>query len=240
MKVAVFNSKTYDIESLQAANRALPENQRHQLSFLNTRFNCQTAKLADGFDAVCVFVNDELDQPCLDALAETGVKLIALRCAGFNNVDIAYAHKIGISVVRVPAYSPYAVAEHATALMLTLNRQTHRAFNRVREGNFSLQGLQGFDMHGKTVGILGTGRIGSVVARIMQGFGCEVIATDTVHNPECERMGVTYMPFSELLAKADIITLHCPLTPDTFHIVDENALKKMRDGVMRLMRYVFL
>ncbi len=232
MKIIVFSSKPYDIESLEAANAALPQSERHRLSFLETQLNSQTAALANSFDAVCAFVNDELDQPCLDGLSQAGIQLIAPRCAGFNNVDMAHAQQIGMPVARVPAYSPHAVAEHAVALMLTLNRHIHRAFNRVREGNFSLQGLQGFDMHGKTVGILGTGRIGTEVARIMRGFGCRVIATDTAPNNACRELGVEYMPFENLLAQADIITIHCPLTPDTFHIIDDKAVANMRDGVM--------
>lgn len=168
----------------------------------------------------------------IHALAEAGVRLIALRCAGFNHVDLAAAAAAGISVARVPAYSPHAVAEHTVALMLTLNRKTHRAYNRVREGNFALDGLLGFDLHGKTVGIVGTGEIGAVVARILTGFGCTLLAHDPVRNPDCEALGVHYVGLDELLSVSDVITLSCPLTPQTHHLIDAAALARMKRGVM--------
>ncbi|HID23547.1 MAG TPA: 2-hydroxyacid dehydrogenase, partial [Planctomycetaceae bacterium] len=181
---------------------------------------------------VCVFVNDQLDRPVLQRLAEQGVRLVALRCAGFNNVDLGAARQIGITVVRVPAYSPHAVAEHTVALILALNRKIHRAFARVREGNFALDGLMGFDLFEKTVGIVGTGQIGAVVARIMKGFGCRLLGYDVRENPECSDLGVHYVSLTELLAESDIVTLHCPLTPQTHHLIDEEAVRQMKTGAM--------
>jgi len=181
---------------------------------------------------VCVFVNDQLGAPVLAELARQGTRVIALRCAGFNNVDLAAARDLGITVVRVPAYSPYAVAEHTVGLMLTLNRKIHRAYARVREGNFALQGLLGFDLHGRTVGVVGTGQIGAIVARIMRGFGCEVLAYDPYRSPECEALGARYVELPELFRSSDIITLHCPLTPQTYHLINAEALEQMKDGVM--------
>jgi len=232
MKIAVFSSKSYDIETLESANKLSGCHNQFHFTFLKPQLDSQTAILAEGFDAVCVFVNDCLDKTCLTELNRLRIKLVVLRCAGFNNVDIQHAESLGISVVRVPAYSPHAVAEHAVALILTLNRQTHRAYNRVREGNFSLHGLQGFDMVGKTVGIVGTGRIGKVMAAIMHGFGCQIVATDISQDEACNEIGVNYVPLNELLAVSDIITLHCPLTSDTFHMINENSIRHMRDGVM--------
>ena len=227
MKVAIFSTKRYDRHFLEDANAG-----RHELRFFEPHLTEETVSLAQGFDAVCVFVNDTVTASVLEALAAGGVRLVALRCAGFNNVDIPAAERLGIGVVRVPAYSPYATAEHAVALMLALNRKTHRAFNRVREGNFSLDGLLGFDMHGHTVGVVGTGKIGAIVARIMTGFGCRVLAFDPYKNPDCEKIGVTYTGLDELLAGADIITLHCPLTPENHYLINAQSLAKMRPGVM--------
>lgn len=228
MDVAVFSTKHYDRRFLSDANRACS----HRLAFLEPRLSESTASLAAGSKAVCAFVNDELNAAVLAALASHGVHLVALRCAGFNNVDLNAADRFGITVARVPAYSPNAVAEHAIALMLTLNRKTHRSFNRVREGNFSLEGLLGFDMAAITAGIVGTGRIGSVAARILISFGCRVIASDPAPNPECKTMGVHYMPLADLIEQADIISLHCPLTPGTRHIIDAVAIERMKPGVM--------
>src|SRR6202162_4165122 len=199
MKIAVFSAKKYDREFLSAANRS-----RHELRFFEPHLGKETAGLAGGFDAVCVFVNDQVNATVIARLDSLGVRLIALRCAGYNNVDLSAAKKHDITVVRVPAYSPYAVAEHTIALMLALNRKLHRAYNRVREGNFALDGLLGFDMHGKTVGIIGTGRIGTVVARILIGFGCRVVAFDPVPNEKCRALGVHYVDFDELLLSSDI------------------------------------
>jgi D-lactate dehydrogenase len=226
MKVAVFSAKPYDIAFLRAAEAG------HDLHFYATRLAPDTAKLADGAKAVCVFVNDRLDRVVMDALAEAGVELVALRCAGFNHVDLDAARLRGIAVCRVPAYSPHAVAEHTLALVLTLNRKTHRAWGRVREGNFELDGLMGFDLNGKTAGIVGTGQIGSVLARILTGFGCRVIAHDPKPDPGCLALGVEYLELRSLLAAGDIITLQCPLTPQTYHMIDDEAVALMKKGVM--------
>ena len=230
MKVAVFSAKPYDRTVLDAANEAAGS--PHDIEYHEAHLTASTAALAQGAGAVCPFVNDSVDQTVLELLAKAGSRLIALRGAGFNNVDLTAAARAGISVARVPAYSPWAVAEHAVALMLTLNRKTHRAYSRVREGNFSLEGLLGFDLHGRTVGIIGTGRIGLVVARIMSGFGCTVIACDPVQSDELAIIGGRYVSRDELFAASDIISLHCPLTPDTRHLIDGAAVDQMKDGVM--------
>ncbi len=228
MLVAVYSSKPYDEEHLLAANTR----HGHELRFFRTHLDEQTATLAEGARAVCVFVNDQLTQPVLRRLRELGVRLIALRCAGFNNVDVAAAASLGLTVARVPAYSPDAVAEHAVGLILSLNRKLHRAYARVREGNFSLDGLCGFDVRGKVVGIVGTGTIGVCFARIMAGFGCRLLAFDPKPNPDCIALGAEYVSLSELLAHSDIISLHCPLLPATRHIIDERALAAMKPGAM--------
>lgn len=228
MRVAIFSTKKYDRQFFDAAN----EQAGHELVYFESRLTSETSSLAQGFEGVCAFVNDQVDEAVLRDLAEGGTKLIALRSAGFNHVDVKAARQLGLEVVRVPAYSPYAVAEHTLALILALNRKTHRAYNRVREGNFSLEGLQGFDMHGRTVGIIGTGKIGAIFARIMSGFGCKLLAFDPYPDEECRKMGVEYVDFDELLSRSHIISLHCPLTPQTHHLIDEEALGKMRKGVM--------
>jgi D-lactate dehydrogenase len=227
MHVAVFSTKPYDREFLVQANDG-----KHELVFLEPRLNSETAPLARGFEAVCAFVNDDLSANVLQILAEGGTRLIALRSAGFNHVDISKADELGVVVVRVPAYSPYAVAEHTVGLILALNRKIHRAHNRVREANFSLEGLLGFDLHGKTVGVIGTGKIGRLVIGILKGFGCDVIAFDPYPHPEVESLGGRYVDLSDLFRDSDIITLHCPLMPETFHILDEAAFEEMQDGVM--------
>jgi len=228
MRVAVFNTKSYDREFLSAANHA----DRHELTFFEPNLTAATAKLAEGFAAVCVFVNDVLDADVLQTLAAGGVRLAALRCAGYNNVDLAAAARFGIRVIRVPAYSPYAVAEHTVGLMLALNRKLHKAYNRVREGNFSLEGLLGFDFHGRTFGIVGTGQIGLCTARILAGFGVELIGYDVRENPEFTALGGRYAPLDELLAASDVVSLHCPLTPETHHLINAERLSIMRPGVM--------
>ena len=227
MKVAVFSAKSYDREFLNLANAS-----RHDLHFFEPHLNEKTAALAAGFQAVCVFVNDHVDAAAFAKLANFGVQLIALRCAGYNNVDLKAAAKLGVTVVRVPEYSPYAVAEHSIGLMLALNRKLHRAYNRVREGNLSLEGLLGFDLHGKTVGVVGTGKIGTVVAQILTGFGCWTLAFDPIPNERCRSLGARYVKLDELLAQSDIVTLHCPLTPENKHMIDARALEKMKTGVM--------
>lgn len=228
MRVDVFSAKPHDQTFLTLASHG------HDLDlrFHEARLNAGTAKLANGANVVCAFVNDDLSAPVMADLAMSGVGMIALRSAGFNHVDLAAARDAGIRVARVPAYSPHAVAEHTLALIMTLNRKIHRAFNRVREGNFALDGLMGFDMHGKTVGIVGTGLIGTVLARILRGFGCDVLAFDPQPNAECTALGVTYLSMDRLLARSDIITLQCPLTPATHHLIDDAAIATMKPGVM--------
>ena len=228
MHVTVFSTKPYDRRFLEEANAAAG----HSLSFQEARLSAATSGLANGAGAVCVFVNDEINADVLAGLAAMGVKLVALRAAGFNNVDLEAARREGITVARVPAYSPHAVAEHTVALILSLNRNIHRAYNRVREGNFALDGLLGFDMAGKTAGVVGTGKIGEVVCRILTGFGCTVLAFDPQPNAICEQMGVRYAPLEELLSMSDIVSLHCPLTPATHHLIDAQALGRMKRGVM--------
>ena len=200
--------------------------------FLEPRLSVETARLAAGIPAVCAFVNDELGRATLEILAGGGTRLIALRSAGFNNVDLAAAAELGLRVVRVPAYSPYAVAEHTVALILALNRKIHRAYQRVRDGNFSLDGLLGFDLHGRAVGVVGTGVIGTTVIGILSGFGMCVLASDPFPNERVRELGALYVELPELLARSDIITLHCPLLPDTAHLVDRAAIGQMRRGVM--------
>lgn len=228
VRVAVFSTKAYDREFLSAANREAG----HELVFFEPRLTLQTRALAEGFPAVCAFVNDSLDADVLESLATGGVRLVALRCAGFNHVDLRAAGRLGMAVVRVPEYSPYAVAEHAVALMLALNRKLHKSYVRVREGNFALEGLLGFDLFGRTAGIVGTGQIGARVAHILHGFGCELLATDPQPRAELEALGVRYVRFERLLAKSDVITLHCPLIPETQHLIDGEALGRMKSGVM--------
>ncbi len=228
MDVAIFSTKTYDRKFLLAAN----ETAAHALTFLEPRLTEQTVALADGFPVVCVFVNDILNADVLRSMQAGGTRLIALRCAGFNNVDLKTAHELGISVVRVPAYSPYAVAEHTIGLILALNRKIHRAYARVREGNFALDGLLGFDLRGKIVGIIGTGQIGRIVAKILSGFDCKLIAFDPHPNEEIEKHGVVYVPIVQLLEQSDIVTLHCPLMPNTYHLIGPGAIERMKPGVM--------
>ncbi|MBI3830853.1 MAG: 2-hydroxyacid dehydrogenase [Planctomycetes bacterium] len=228
MNVVVFSSKPYDEKYLSAANAQAG----HKLHFLEARLDESTCTLAAQHAAVCAFVNDRLTTHVLHVLKTFGVRLIALRCAGFNNVDLKTAKEYGIAVVRVPAYSPHAVAEHTVSLMLALNRKTVRASHRIREGNFALDGLLGFDMHGRTAGIVGTGKIGAVVAEILKGFGCRLLAFDMFRNPACEALGVKYVELPELLAQSDIVTLHCPLLPETYHLINGFAVAQMKDGAM--------
>jgi len=223
MDVAVFSTKSYDRQFLEPA--AGP----HALRFLEARLTPATAVLARGAGAVCAFVNDQVSAAVLAEFKSLGVRLVALRSAGFNNVDLAAAKRLGIAIARVPAYSPDAVAEHTLAMILALNRNIPRAWLRVREGNFSLEGLLGFNLHGRSVGIIGTGQIGAAVARIMLGFGCTVLAHDPM--PDAT-LGVRYLGFEELLLASDIITLHCPLTPQTHHMIDAAAIARMKRGVM--------
>lgn len=228
MKIAFFSTKSYDKNSFSH----FIEGSGHEITFFELALGEITAPLAVGFDAVCVFVNDKLDGKTIGIIAEQGVKIIALRCAGFNNVDLEASKKYGLKVVRVPAYSPEAVAEHALALILTLNRKTHKAFNRVRENNFSIENLTGFNLHGKTIGVIGTGLIGSAFIRIMLGFRCGILASDVIESEELKDRGVSYVPVAELLRESDVISLHCPLLPDTHHLINAASLAGMKDGVM--------
>lgn len=223
MRVAVFSAKPYDRQFLDLANAA----GSHDLVYLDARLTVETAVFANGFDVTCAFANDDLSEPVLGALAGFGTRLIVLRSAGFNNVDLIAAQKYRIPVARVPQYSPHAVAEHSFALLLTLIRKTHRAYNRIREGNFSLEGLLGFDLHGKTIGIVGVGAIGSVVAEIAQGFGCHILGCDPVRRTDV-RARVKYVSLTELLQQSDIVTLHCPLNSSTSHLIDSYALAQMK------------
>ena len=228
MRVAVFSTKPYDRQFLDAANASA----QHELAYLEPRLTLETAALARGATAVCAFVNDALPAEVLQALAGGGIRLVALRCTGFNNVDLAAARKLGVTVARVPEYSPHAVAEHAVTLVLALNRNIHRAYARVREGNFALEGLLGFDMKGRTVGVVGTGRIGATFGRILAGFGCTILAVDPAPDAACIAAGVRYVGLPELLAASDIVSLHCPLTPATHHLIDAAALARLRPGAM--------
>ncbi len=230
MKVAVFSTKTYDQCFLEEANKK----HRHELAFFETRLTPDTTPLAKGSPVVCAFVNDELDRRVLEKLVQGGTRLIALRSAGFNHVDLPAAADLGLRVARVPAYSPAAVAEHTVALLLSLNRRIYRAYNRVRDGNFSLEGLLGFDLEGKTVGVVGTGKIGATFARIMLGFRCRVLAFDPYPSQECVKSGVRYVELPTLLSDSDIISLHCPLTVETQHLINQESLRHVKRGVMLL------
>lgn len=227
MKVTVFSTKPYDRLFLdRAAARGV------ELRYSESRLSLDTAALAEGSEAVCAFVNDELSRPVMERLAQLGVRLVALRSAGFNNVDLEAATEIGIAVARVPAYSPHAVAEHTMAIILSLNRKIHRAYNRVREGNFALDGLLGFDLNGKTMGIVGTGKIGAVLAKIAAGFGCRLLGHDIRPNPECEALDMRYVEREELFRQSDILSLNCPLTPETRHMISAETLPLLKPGVM--------
>jgi len=227
VKIAMFSTKGYDRTYFERANRR----HGHEITFLEPRLLPETAPLAAGHGAVCAFVNDVLSADTLRRLRDHGVTLLALRSAGFNHVDLDAADELGFTIARVPAYSPHAVAEHAVALVLGLNRKVFRAYNRVRDGNFSLEGLLGFDLHGRTVGVIGTGRIGQIFAGIMRGFGCEVLGYDPYPDPEAERL-LAYVSLDELFGRSHIISLHCPLTPQTQDLIDADAIARMRDGVM--------
>ncbi|KAJ5789138.1 uncharacterized protein N7518_006149 [Penicillium psychrosexuale] len=228
MRIAVFSAQPYDKASLDQSNRAF----KHEITYHEAGLSEKTALLASGFPAICVFVNDQINANVIHKLAEHGTRLIALRCAGFNNVDLVAAKKAGITVVRVPAYSPNAVAEYTLGLVLCLERKIHKAWLRVREDNFALNGLLGTDLYGRTIGVVGAGRIGSLVARSFRaGLGCEVLACDIVQNPELVSIGVKYVSKEELLRQADVICLHCPLTPDTRHLINSDTLRITRPGV---------
>ncbi|MCR1346659.1 2-hydroxyacid dehydrogenase [Acidithiobacillus ferrooxidans] len=227
MRCLVTSARPYDQQFLSTAN-----NGRHELVFVETALSADTAFIAQGYPAICPFVDDTLDTKTLETIARLGTKLLVLRSTGFNHVDIPAAEKNGISVMRVRDYSPYAVAEYAVGLMLTLNRHLHKAYTRVRDGNFLLDGLLGFDMHGKTVGIVGTGKIGQTLARILHGMGCHLLGYDTVPNPACLELGMAYVPLEDLLAKSQIVSLHVPLLPETRHLMNAERLALMPNGAM--------
>lgn len=230
MNVTVFSTRRYEREPLAEANKSAG----HELRFREEGLSDATAGLAAGSDAVSIFVGDRADRAALTRLHAAGVRMLSLRSAGFNHVDLRAARDLGLAVARVPAYSPHAVAEHAVALLLTLNRKTHRAFNRVREQNFSLDGLMGFDLHGKSVGVIGTGRIGEQFARIMIGFGCRVLASDPQPSRELIETGVRYVSLDEVWPVCDVVSLHCPLTPETRHMINADVYASMKTGVVLL------
>lgn len=227
-RIAFFDTKPYDEKSFDNANKSYG----FTIKYFSEKLNPDTAPLASGYDAVCAFVNDDLCAATIEKLHAAGIKLIALRCAGYNNIDLN--HSFGkIHVVRVPDYSPYAVAEHATALMLSLNRKVHRAYYRVRDNNYSINGLLGFDMHGKTAGVIGTGKIGQILIKILRGFGMNVLAYDLHRNEDLAReLGFAYTDLENLYAMSDIISLHCPLNAETYHLINEESINKMKKGVM--------
>jgi len=228
MRVAVFSTRPYDRQFFDAANAA----HTHELVYHEAQLQVDSAPIAQGCQAICVFVNDDVSRPVLEILAASGVRLITLRSTGFNHVDLQAAADLDIKVVRVADYSPYSVAEHAVGLILMLNRKLYKAYNRVREDNFSLNGLMGFDIHGKTVGVVGTGKIGQCFAQIMKGFGSQLLGYDVRQNPECVEMGMRYVDLPELLATSDIISLHCPLFPSTHYIINPESINQMKRGVM--------
>lgn len=228
MKIAFFSTQPYDKQYFEACNKDASV----ELFYYDVALNTQTVNLAKGFDGVCTFVNDKVNSAVFKALKTIGVKFIALRCAGFNNVDLQAAKANDIKVYRVPAYSPEAVAEHAVALILTLNRKTHKAYNRVREGNFSLEKLTGFNLFEKTVGVIGTGKIGIAFCKIMLGFGCKIIAYDVTDSEYLKSVGVKYVALDNLFANADIVSLHCQFTPQTKHLINKDSISKMKQHVM--------
>lgn len=228
MKIIFFSAKPYDKEFFDRFNRAYD----FEIEYHETHLGPHIVNIVQNAEAICVFVNDKLTESVIKVLAEKGVKIIALRCAGFNNVDLEAAKRFGITVCRVPAYSPEAVAEHAVAMLQTINRKTHKAYNRVREQNFALNGLLGFNLHGKTVGIVGTGKIGKAFAQIMLGFGCTVMAYDLYPDDGLKEIGITYVSLEKLLGISDIISLHCPLTEENHYLINENTLALTKPGVV--------
>lgn len=230
MKLVCYSTKKYDRKHMEEVNKKL--NLHYEIEYFDFPLSVQTAKNAVGADAVCIFVNDDASKEVLAELAALNIHILALRCAGFNNVDLAAAEELGIQVVRVPAYSPEAVAEHTVGLMLCLNRRIHRAYQRTRDANFSLEGLTGFNMHNRVAGIIGTGKIGQATLRILKGFGMKLLAYDPYPNQTVLDLGAEYVDLNTLLSQSDVISLHCPLTPENHHLLDVNAFNKMKDGVM--------
>lgn len=227
MKVLIYDTKRYDREGLDAANAG-----RHQLDFIEAPLNGQTVALAQGYQAISIFVNDDASAPVMVKLADAGVKLVTLRSTGFNNVNLDAARRLGITVMRVANYSPWSVAEFTVGLLQTVNRKIHRAYNRTREHNFLLDGLQGRDLHGKTIGVIGTGRIGMLFGKIMRGFDVMLLGYDVMQNPECVALGMTYLPLDDVLAQSDVISLHVPLLAETRHIINARSLAQMKRGVI--------
>lgn len=228
MKVACFSTKSYDQKSFDIRLTK----HGHHFTYFEAKLDKHTVNLAKGYDAVCAFVNDHLDAPVLNMLHEFGIQAVVLRCAGYNQVDLKTAKELNLKICRVPAYSPEAVAEHAFAMILTLSRKTHKAYNRIRENNYSLEGLVGFNLHGKVVSVIGTGAIGTAFCKIALGFGCEVLAYDLIENKELKAIGVKYLNLDELLSQSQIISLHCPLTPGTKHLINKKTIDQMPNGVM--------
>ncbi|MUK69623.1 2-hydroxyacid dehydrogenase [Aliivibrio fischeri] len=228
MKIAMFSTKSYDETSFNSIN----QNYQFECQFFNFQLTESTAPIANGADVVCAFVNDDLSAPVLEILAKQGTKLIAMRCAGFDRVDLEAAKKLGMQVVRVPAYSPEAIAEHAVGMMMCLNRRFHKAYQRTRDANFSLEGLTGFNFFGKTVGVIGSGKIGLATMRILKGLGMNILCFDPYPSQVAIDMGVKYTTLDEIFSQSDVITLHCPLTPENTHLLDTDSFSKMKDGVM--------
>ncbi len=228
MKIAMFSTKSYDETSFNSIN----QNYQFECQFFNFQLTESTAPIANGADVVCAFVNDDLSEPVLEILASQGTKLIAMRCAGFDRVDLEAAKKLGMQVVRVPAYSPEAIAEHAVGMMMCLNRRFHKAYQRTRDANFSLEGLTGFNFFGKTVGVIGSGKIGLATMRILKGLGMNILCFDPYPSQVAIDMGVEYTTLDKIFSQSDVITLHCPLTPENTHLLDTDSFSKMKDGVM--------
>lgn len=226
MEIAMFSARSYDIQHFQPLI-----SDSINIHFFETQLNVDTTALANGLDAVCAFVNDDLSAPVLTQLSEAGIKCIAMRCAGFNNIDLGCAKALGITILRVPAYSPEAVAEHTVALLMTLNRRIHKAYQRTRDANFSLEGLVGFNLHGKTVGIIGTGKIGLATMAIFKGFGCKILASDPYPSEKAIALGAQYVDLDTLFRNSDVISLHCPLTQDNKHLLNKESFALMKDGV---------
>ncbi|USD35667.1 2-hydroxyacid dehydrogenase [Ferrimonas sp. SCSIO 43195] len=227
-RIAVFSSKSYDKDSMNAAN----SNYGFELDFYKTQLTANTAKLVEGYDAISCFVNDMVDVDVLSQLDKANIKMIALRCAGFNNIDLEEAKRRGFVVSRVPGYSPESVAEHAVAMLLCLNRKLHKAYSRIREHNFNLEGLLGFNLSSKTVGIIGTGKIGQATIRALSGFGCKILCHDPYPTDVVTELGATYVDLDTLYEESDVISLHCPLTPESNHMINRDAFAKMKPGVM--------
>ena len=228
MKIALFSAKAYDRDYFEQANQQF----NYSIDYFDVRLDAKTSRLAHGYPVVCAFVNDDLSRPVLTDLVNNGTRLLAMRCAGYNNVDLVAAKELGLTVVRVPAYSPEAVAEHSVGLMMTLNRRIHKAYQRTRDANFSLEGLTGFTMYGKTAGVIGTGKIGVAMLRILKGFGMRLLAFDPYPSAAALELGVEYVDLATLYKESDVISLHCPLTDENYHLLNREAFDQMKDGVM--------